>query len=513
MNYISGGTWANGTWYGTTELPPYSLVTINTSTGTRTIVGLMPAGMNGISYNPVNSAMYGVSFDGTHSCLYSINMVNGFPTLIGVCNSHVLINLAIDNAGQAFAVDITDDVLGTVNLSTGIFSPVGPIGFDANYAQDMEFDRATGNLFMTANGTGTSWLALVDKTTGKALKINNFEGNAEITGFAIPYVPVLPLSLNATATDVTGCYGNLNGAITTSVSGGVTPLSYLWSNAATTASLTGIAAGSYSLTVTDALLSTISGTWTINQPTAISVSASVINSACTGSNDGSITLTIAGGTPTFAYLWSNSATTRDLAGLSPGSYSVTITDGNGCVKTGSWNVDMTDPVCNNITVTGSTNTAQCYDAHVTITVANFTVEAPGGHVEFISAQNILFEPGTVVHSGAYMWGHISTSFCSTITAPVFAAGSGEEPQLNLSLSRFNLYPNPTKTNFTLVQKGEKVSGNVRVEIYSMNGHKVLTETMTGEQKHEFSFTEIPAGLYFVKIIADDNVETIKLVKL
>ena len=84
--------------------------------------------------------------------------------------------------------------------------------------------------------------------------------------------------------------------------------------------------------------------------------------------------------------------------------------------------------------------------------------------------------------------------------------------LNLSLARFNLYPNPTSSNFTLIQKGEKSFGNVRIEIYNMNGRRVLTGMMTGEQKHEFSFTEIPAGLYFVKIIADDSIETIKLIK-
>ncbi len=512
MPNISGGTWANGNWYATVYDFPQALITFNTTTGSRTSVGIMPVTFNGLSYNPANNIMYGVAWDGSHSGLYSINMVNGYPTYIGACGSHVLINLAIDNSGQAYSVDINSDVLGTVNLSTGIFTPVGPIGFDANFAQDMEFDRETGNLFMAATSTSFSWLALVNKETGATMKIGNFEGNAEITGFAIPYIPALPLAVNGTVTNVTGCYGNSNGAIGISVSGGYTPLSYLWSNAATTASLSGVPAGTYSLTVTDAAFNTITGSWTVNQPPAVSLSAQVTNATCTGSDDGMITLTVSGGTPPFSYLWSNAATTQNLSGLAPDAYVVTITDGNGCLKTGSWTVDVTDPVCNNISVTGSVNNSVCFNAHVTITVANFTVEAPSGHVELIAGQSILIEPGTIVQSGGYLWGHISTTFCTNTTAPVVAAGKGEEPMLNLSLARFNLYPNPTSSNFTLIQKGEKSFGNVRIEIYNMNGRRVLTGMMTGEQKHEFSFTEIPAGLYFVKIIADDSIETIKLIK-
>lgn len=77
--------------------------------------------------------------------------------------------------------------LGTVNLATGAFTPVGPVGFAPEYAQDMEFDRETGELYMTAQDATSGWLAWVDKTTGNTMKIGDFEGGAEVTGFAIPY--------------------------------------------------------------------------------------------------------------------------------------------------------------------------------------------------------------------------------------------------------------------------------------------------------------------------------------
>jgi hypothetical protein len=106
---------------------------------------------------------------------------------VGTANTGILvINLAIDASGVAYSIDITNDKLGTVDLTTGLFSPIGTIGFSASYAQDMEFDRETGNLFVAAYDVD-GWLGLADVTTGTVYKIGYFEGGAEITGFAIPY--------------------------------------------------------------------------------------------------------------------------------------------------------------------------------------------------------------------------------------------------------------------------------------------------------------------------------------
>ncbi len=326
---------------------------------------------------------------------------------------------------------------------------------------------------------------------------------------------IQPLAVSGTATDVTGCFGNTNGAVNTTVTGGTGPYTYLWSDLATTASISGLAAGSYSVTVTDAAMATATGSWTVNQPAEMLLSATSVNANCPTSNDGSIDLTVAGGTPVFGYLWSNSATTQDLAGLAPGTYTVVVTDANGCTKTGSWTVGQTNAVCANISVTGSVTTTVCYNATSTITVAGgvttFTVASPGD-ATFIAGQNILFKPGTLVSNGGLMHGYISTTYCLNPAAPITAATGQDEPQVGLSNAKFNLFPNPTSGNFTLVQKGEKTYGTVKVEVYTMNGEKIMTERMIGEQRHEFQFSSIPVGLYFVKIVADDYVETIKLIK-
>ncbi|MDO8970475.1 MAG: SdrD B-like domain-containing protein, partial [Saprospiraceae bacterium] len=74
---------------------------------------------------------------------------------------------------------------------------------------------------------------------------------------------------------------------------------------------------------------------TITEPPALLASTIAINTSCTGAADGSIDLTISGGTPGFTYWWSNGATTEDIAGVVAGTYTVTVTDATGCTKTAS----------------------------------------------------------------------------------------------------------------------------------------------------------------------------------
>ncbi|PCJ89614.1 MAG: hypothetical protein COA57_01730 [Flavobacteriales bacterium] len=140
------------------------------------------------------------------------------------------------------------------------------------------------------------------------------------------------LSASITGTDV-GCNSGNDGTANLLVTGGTTPYSYSWSNGATTEDLLGLAAGSYTVTITDANSCTTTSSVTISQPAALSTSISSTNVSCNGGNDGSVDLTVSGGTTSYSYSWSNGATTQDLTGLSTGSYDVTVTDTNGCIAT------------------------------------------------------------------------------------------------------------------------------------------------------------------------------------
>ncbi|MCX6307249.1 MAG: T9SS type A sorting domain-containing protein, partial [Bacteroidetes bacterium] len=177
-------------------------------------------------------------------------------------------------------------------------------------------------------------------------------------------------------------------------------------------------------------------------------------------------------------------------------------------------------VTTNIIVAGIIVNGQskCYNATQTLTVAGngktFTVQG-GGSAVMVAGQNIIYLPGTSVLHGGYMHGYISTdnSYCGQMAPSIPAVVSGvETPALNLQQTMFTLYPNPTTGNFTVEQKSGKVYGKILVEVYAMHGERVMTGAMIGENKHEFWISELQHGLYFVKITADNYVETFKLVK-
>ncbi len=168
------------------------------------------------------------------------------------------------------------------------------------------------------------------------------------------------------------------------------------------------------------------------------------------------------------------------------------------------------------TVTGSVaaGTPVCFNATNTITVGPVTIPT-GASATFIAGQKISFLPGTSVASGAYVHGYIAPNgpYCGGAPARPSVLASTEPTTQYSSVEQinFSIFPNPTNGNFTLVQKGDRQFGNVTVEVYGMRGNRVLASQMIGEKQHEFSTSDLPVGLYFVKVVAEDYTETIKLI--
>lgn len=152
------------------------------------------------------------------------------------------------------------------------------------------------------------------------------------------------------ATTLPSC-GSNNGAISLTIIGGNSPFTYNWSNGATTQNISNVPAGSHNVTVTDALGCTFIKTFSLPNSSAASISSSVSNETCVDANNGSISLTLTGGTPPYSYLWSSGQTTEDVNSLNPGNYSVQISDFSGCVSASNFEILAANPLFVSSTIT------------------------------------------------------------------------------------------------------------------------------------------------------------------
>ncbi|MES2514036.1 MAG: T9SS type A sorting domain-containing protein, partial [Bacteroidota bacterium] len=173
----------------------------------------------------------------------------------------------------------------------------------------------------------------------------------------------------ATATAVTNvsCNSGSNGVASITASGGTTSYTYLWSNGGTTSAITGLLAGVYTATVTDANSCTSIKAATVTQPSALVTTTAVTNVACNGGSNGVASINASGGTTSYTYLWSNGGTTSAITGLLAGVYTATVTDANSCTSIKAATVTQPSSIASTIT---STNTGCAINSGAASVVAS-----------------------------------------------------------------------------------------------------------------------------------------------
>lgn len=161
--------------------------------------------------------------------------------------------------------------------------------------------------------------------------------------------------LNVYGTNVS-CHGGSNGTATAQVLFGTPPYTYHWSNGATTPSISGLSAGVYSVVAYGSSLCPLFGSVTITEPASLSLGVAATNITCAPVDNGTIDLTVSGGTFPYSFSWSNGIHVEDLNLLTNGVYSVTVTDANSCTATAS--ATITRPAA--LTSSGTKVDVTCY---------------------------------------------------------------------------------------------------------------------------------------------------------
>ncbi len=266
-------------------------------------------------------------------------------------------------AGGSYTVTVTDDRGCTVTTGTVITESPELFVNLASIEDVTCAGRSNGKIDITVLGGKPQYTFTWSNGATTEDLINVIAGTYEVTvvdangcsivrSYDIDEPAALSLNANTTAPD---CNATATGSISLNVSGGTLPYTYLWSNFSTTSSVSGLSSGTYVVIVTDGNGCTISDSYTLVDPTGVNVTVNIVDASCNGSTNGSITLSVSGGTPGYDIIWSTGATTQNISSLAAGSYSVTVEDQNGCSFVGTYNIG--EPSA--ITVTSNVVNANC----------------------------------------------------------------------------------------------------------------------------------------------------------
>ena len=249
----------------------------------------------------------------------------------------------------SYTVDIVDNDGCTINGAYSLTNFTNGLTISSSAVTDENCSDGIGAIdITTSGGIGTLSYIWSNNFTAEDL-INLSAGTYTVTisdGSVCDYQETFIINniangmLGSTVITDETC-GNTNGSIDLTMTGGTAPLTYLWNNGSTSEDITGLSAGTYTVEVTDATSCEyiidviVEGTYG-----NIVLTAAITDEDC-GNIDGAIDLTVNGGTAPYTYSWSSGETSEDLSNIQYGNYTVTVTDGNGCSVSATYNVAST----------------------------------------------------------------------------------------------------------------------------------------------------------------------------
>ncbi|MBI2272120.1 MAG: T9SS type A sorting domain-containing protein [Bacteroidetes bacterium] len=225
-------------------------------------------------------------------------------------------------------------------------------------------------------------------------------------------------SITATTSHTDAYCGVSNGTATVSANGGTGPYTYSWSNGAGGMTITALAAGSYSVTVTDSNGCTRTDVVAVNNlsPPPLIVSATPIT--CNGGTNGTATVTVNGGSTPYTYAWSHSFTASVATGLVAGTYAITVADANGCMTVSS--VVITEPPA--IVATTTSTNATCGQSNGTATAS--VSGGVGGYVYLWSPPTQTGTTATGLVTGSYSLTVTDANGCTGFTSVNISVSAG-----------------------------------------------------------------------------------------
>ena len=300
---------------------------------------------------------------------------------------------------------------------------------------------------------------------------------------------------NALVADA-ACADSATGSISFSFNSGQAPFTTVWipmvNNSDTTAN--NLEAGVYSVTITDNNNCSTDTSFTILAPDSIEINSSVTDALCFGENSGSITTAATGGSGSFIYQWSDNSGNADLIDVMAGNYSVTVSDGTGCIEEQSFSIQ--EPAMaiaiTNVTSVGSNGNDCTGELSVTANggtgAYQYTWDDPNNSVDS-TVSNLC--PGTY---SVTITDANGCAFDTLLVVEDLNVGMDESV-----ITELKIYPNPVVNDLWLEGDLNEVS---IVEVYTISGALVMSETITlstNAESYHINTASLSRGTYLIQL--------------
>lgn len=230
------------------------------------------------------------------------------------------------------------------------------------------------------------------------------------------------LTISLAGTDI-ACNGAATGVITATVTGGTAPYTYSWSGPGggfpNSPVISSLVSGAYTVVVTDAVGGTIADSIFLSQPTALVVTPTATDTTCFAGKDGTALVTVSGGTAPYTYSWNSfpPQTTALATNLTPGNYTCTVTDANGCVQTGTTTVGQ--PTALTVTMASVAATCGLSDGQASATPAGGS-----GFYTYLWSTGATTSAITGLAQGTYTCVVTDTAGCRVSSPTIVGSGTG-----------------------------------------------------------------------------------------
>ena len=407
-----------------------------------------------------------------------------------------------------YNITVTDQANCTADTLLNVTQPTAALGSTV-VANDISCNGAhDGNVTFTPTG-GTSgytyvWNPNVSTTnsatglTANTYAVTITDANSCTAINSATIIEPTVLSLTQSQTDLL-CYHINTGVASVSVTGGTQPYSYSWNpNVSITNSATNIAAGAYSVTVSDNHLCTITASFNLSEPPQFTVAEAPTEESCYGDATGNILLTPTGGTGAYSYTWIPNVSTGNAASnLAAGSYAYTVSDANNCSVTNT--VTITQP--GQIVLTPAVTNPLCYNLTGAIATSiaggnspfNYSLEMNGGSVQTSTTGQF-----TGVNAGTYTINVTDANSCTSsapavVTAPLqlfITTDSNNVTCYGLSNGALNINPTGGVPGYTFsLSNGASNSSGIFSGLVAGNYTVTITDANNCSTTHNINITQ------------------------